>query len=359
MAVMRVVLAPDCFTRTATSAQAAAALAAGWRSVAAGDTLVLRPVSDGGPGLVAALASSLPGSRSPEPGLLVAGPVAYVESALACGPEAVRAAGRDVRTGSTGGVGRLITAAADVEGVRTVVVGLGGSATNDGGAGLWAALGAEPADLLDAGGIGLGRLATLTVPMPPPVALVAATDVDSPLLGLYGASAVFGPQKGADVADVMALDAALERWADLVEAATSRPGLRTAPGAGAAGGLGFGLLALGAERVPGIDLVLDAVGLGRQLDGVDLVVTGEGSYDATSLRGKVVSGVARLAQQAGVPCVVAAGRSEVGARQAAANGVDEVWSVADLLGSPEAAFAAGVDGIAALGAALARTWSRA
>jgi glycerate 2-kinase len=358
MAGMRVVLAPDCFTGTATAAEAATALAAGWRSVAAGDTLVACPVSDGGPGLVAALSESLPGSSSPQPGLLIAGSTGYVESAVGCGPEAVAAAGRDVRTGSTAAVGELLAAAAATDGVRTVVVGLGGSATNDGGAGLWAALGAEPAEALRGGGIALRLVESVTVPPALAVRLVAATDVDNVLLGLYGASAVYGPQKGADDAAVMALDTALERWADLVEAATGRPGLRAEAGAGAAGGLGFGLLALGAERVSGIELVLDAVDLAGRVADADLVVTGEGSYDATSLRGKVVSGVARVAQDAGVPCIVAAGRSDIGVREAAANGIDEVWSVAALLGSAEAAVDAGAEGLHALGAAIAHTWSR-
>jgi glycerate kinase len=355
---MRVVLAPDCFTGTATAAEAATAFAEGWRSVAAGDTLELCPVSDGGPGLVAALSESLAGGRSPEPGLLIAGSTGYVESAVGCGPDAVARAGRDVRTGSTEAVGRLLATAAATGGVATVVIGLGGSATNDGGAGLWAALGAEPGELLSGGGIGLRSLASVEVPPTLPVRLIAATDVDNVLLGLYGASAVYGPQKGADDAAIMALDMALERWADLVEAGTGRPGLRDQAGAGAAGGLGFGLLALGAERVSGIDLVLDAVDFAGRVADADLVVTGEGRYDATSLRGKVVSGVTRVALEAGVPCIVAAGQSDVGAREAAANGIDEVWSVAEKLGSADAAIQAGVDGLRTLGAAIARTWSR-
>jgi glycerate 2-kinase len=223
---------------------------------------------------------------------------------------------------------------------------------------LWAALGAEPADTLTGGGIALGRLTSVTVPALPGVPLVAATDVDNPLLGLHGASAVYGPQKGADDVAIMALDAALERWADLVEAATGRPDLRSAAGAGAAGGLGFGLLALGAERVSGIDLVLAAVELAAHLADADLVVTGEGKYDATSLRGKVVSGVAAVAQQAGVPCVVAAGQADIREREAATHGIDEVWSVADELGSVSAAIEAEIDGLRTLGAAIARTWSR-
>jgi glycerate kinase len=156
----------------------------------------------------------------------------------------------------------------------------------------------------------------------------------------------------------MALDAALERWADAVEVVVAMPRLRDRPGAGAAGGLGFGLLALGASRESGAELVMAAVGLAHAIEGADLVVTGEGSFDATSLRGKVPAGVAEQAQAAGVPCVVAAGQAQVGSRDAAAHGVDEVWSVAALLGSAEAALAAGGDGVRMLGAAVARSWSR-
>jgi glycerate kinase len=238
------------------------------------------------------------------------------------------------------------------------VVGLGGSGTNDGGAGMWAALGAEPAGILRAGGVGLKVLDHVTVPPALGVRLIAATDVDNPLLGMHGASAVYGPQKGADQAAVMSLDLGLERWADVAEAATGMAGCRDRPGAGAAGGLGFGLFALGADRVSGIELVMTAVGLREKVEGADLVVTGEGRFDATSLRGKVAAGVARVAQDAGVPCVVAAGQASVGVRDAAASGFDEVWSVADLLGSADAALAAGRDGIRELGRAVARSWSR-
>jgi glycerate kinase len=242
--------------------------------------------------------------------------------------------------------------------VQKVVVGLGGSGTNDGGAGVWAALGAQPAEQLRGGGVGLRDLAGLTAPADLGVRLVAATDVDNPLVGLHGATAVYGPQKGADQAAVMSLDAALERWADAVEALVGQPGLRDRPGAGAAGGLGFGLLALGAERESGADLVMAAVGLAEAIEGADLVVTGEGSFDATSLRGKVASGVAQRAQAAGVPCIVAAGQAQIGSRDAAAHGIDEVWSVAEQVGSAEAALAAGADGVRKLGAAVARSWSR-
>ncbi len=367
---MRVVVAPDKFGGTLTAADAATALAAGWREVAPRDELILAPVSDGGPGLIVALHAAIPASRISEVEadgptgvarrrpFLLAGDTAYVEAAIACGLDELQREGGDVRTASSYGVGQLVAAAAGLPEVKTVVVGLGGSGVNDGGAGLWAALGAEPRDRLIGGGIGLRDLAGLTAAADLRVRLVAATDVDNPLLGLHGATAVYGPQKGADQAAIMSLDAALERWADAVESLAGQPGMRDRPGAGAAGGLGFGLMALGAERESGADLVMSAVGLEAAIEGADLVVTGEGSFDATSLRGKVVSGVAARAQAAGVPCVVAAGQAHVGSRDAAAHGIDEVWSVADQLGSAQAAMAAGADGVRMLGAALARAWTR-
>jgi glycerate kinase len=367
---MRVVLAPDSFGDTMSAGDVAQVLAAGWREVAPDDDLVLAPLSDGGPGLIAALALGATGpnlvtaaTSSPTRQRLTArilrvGSTAYVESAMACGLALLRAEAGDVRTATTYGVGQLVAAAVALDGVDTIVVGLGGSGTNDGGAGMWAALGAGPEDVLGGGGIALKALDHVTRPDPLDVRLIAATDVDNALLGMQGASAVYGPQKGADQGAVMSLDIGLERWADVVEVATGMPGMRNLPGAGAAGGLGFGLLALGAERRSGIELVIDAVGLRQKVEGAVVVVTGEGHFDATSLRGKVVSGVARVAQDAGVPCVVAAGQASVGAREAAANGIDEVFSAAEELGSAEAALAAGPGGVRELGRALARSWSR-
>ena len=142
-----------------------------------------------------------------------------------------------------------------------------------------------------------------------------------------------------------------------MEAATGQPGLRDRPGAGAAGGLGFALFALGATRASGFDVVADAVQLGRRIEGADLVVTGEGSFDAQSLHGKAPAGVARLAQEHGVACVVLAGRADIGRRDAAAGGIEEIFTLADLLGSPEAALAAGADGVRRVAAQVARTWS--
>jgi glycerate 2-kinase len=265
---MRVVLAPDSFGGMCAADGVARWLAAGWAEVAPHDELRFAPMSDGGPGFAAVLCATnadadtayvdvLGPAGEPAGGHVVRiGGAAYVESALACGLDLLLSGGGDVRSASTYGVGQLLAAAAALDGVDTVVIGLGGSGTNDGGAGLWAALGAEPAGVLRGGGFALRDLTAVESPPPLGVRLVAATDVDNPLLGLQGASAVYGPQKGADQAAVMSLDLGLERWADAVEARIGLTGLRDRPGAGAAGGLGFGLLALGAERVSGIELVM-------------------------------------------------------------------------------------------------------
>ncbi|MDP3713629.1 MAG: glycerate kinase [Mycobacteriales bacterium] len=372
---MRVVVAPDCFGGTLSAVEAAGAIAAGWASAAPGDALALVPLSDGGPGLVDVLAARLPGRRvtvaveGPLGGpvaadLLVAGDTAYVESAAACGLHLV--AERDPTVTSTFGVGQLVRAALH-EGVRRVVVGLGGSATNDGGAGMLAALGLQAYDGSGApvarGGLALRGAASLgggpaggLDPRLADVELVVATDVDAPLLGLHGASNAFGPQKGATRAQVLDLDDALRVWADLLEAATGRE-VRDLPGAGAAGGLGAALLALGARREPGIALVTELVGLAAAVADAHLVVTGEGSFDASSLRGKVVSGVAALAAEQALPCLVLAGQVHVGRREAAAIGVESSYALADAVGLDEA-MAAPAEELTALAARVAREWSR-
>ena len=363
---MRVLVAPDSFGGTLTAVEAAAAIAAGFRAVADIDVRTA-PLSDGGPGFIDVLASVSAGTRrtqtvrgplgeSVTADVLVIDDTSYVEAAQAAGLHLVDEVRRDPRRASSYGVGQLLAVAAP--GVRRIVVGLGGTATNDGGAGLWAALGAQPEDRLAAGGAALADLTEVLPPHPIPGSLVVATDVDNPLLGPNGASAVYGPQKGADRETVLDLDDALRRWADVVEAGTAQPGLRDRPGAGAAGGLGFGLLALGGSVTSGFDVVAGAVDLRDQGADADLVVTGEGTVDAQSLRGKVVVGVARLAQESGVPCVVVAGQADVGRRDAAAAGVDDIEAVADLLGSPQAAFAAGAAGVQQAANALARRWVR-
>jgi glycerate kinase len=185
------------------------------------------------------------------------------------------------------------------------------------------------------------------------VELVIASDVENVLYGPHGASVTFGPQKGASAEQVERLDAALRHFAKLLD---WRPANQ--PGAGAAGGIGYALLLLGGRRMPGAQLVMDAVGALDRARRADLVLTGEGSLDWQSLRGKVVAGVARVAQEAARPCVVVAGQVRVGRRELSAMGVDAAYSAADVVGSAEAALASPAASLAAAAERAARTWSR-
>ncbi|MDG4782907.1 glycerate kinase [Micromonospora sp. WMMD961] len=379
---MRVLLCPDKFAGTLSAPEVAAAVADGWRSVAQGDDLLIRPLADGGPGFVEVLAEALGGRRVPvatvDPlGRPVAGEIlltadgatAYLESAQACGLHLLAATERDPKTTTSYGLGLLVTAAVE-SGARTVVIGLGGSGTNDAGAGMLAALGVTPLDptgaALPYGGAALALVDALDgVPRLRGVRLVAATDVDNPLLGLHGASNVFGPQKGADRADVLLLDAALERFATVLQRdlAGCPAGLANLPGGGAAGGIGAALLALGGGCESGIGLVTRATRLDAALDAADLVITGEGSFDHQSLRGKVVAGVAGSARDRGVPCVVVAGQVSTGRREAASAGVTDAYSLVEHFGGEEgggldAALSRPAEGLRELGARLARQWSR-
>ena len=368
---VRVVIAPDGFGGTLSPAEAAQAIAEGWQRAAPQDELDVAPLSDGGPGLVDVLAAVLPAAqlrtvvvqdplgRPVEAGFLLEGSTAYVEAAAACGLHLLSDSERDPRRTSSYGVGELVRAAVDA-GATRVVVGLGGSGTNDGGAGMLWALGPEGYDgqgmRPDPGGAWLRGIEGIDGwPVLDGVELVAATDVDSPLLGLHGASATFGPQKGASREDVALLDAALERWADVLEAHVGVV-VRDVPGAGAAGGLGAALLALGARREPGIALVQRLVGLPERVARADLVVTGEGTVDFSSLSGKVVSGVAALAAEHVLPCLVLAGAVRVGRREAAAAGIEATYSLVEAVGV-QAALTRPAQELSALTARVARQWS--
>ncbi|AVT33788.1 hypothetical protein C6361_35030 [Plantactinospora sp. BC1] len=379
---MRILICPDKFAGTLSAAEVAEAVRDGWREVAPGDDLVLRPLSDGGPGFVQVLAAALPGRRVPvstvdplgrpaagEILLTADGTTAYVESAQACGLHLLAPEERDPKRTTSYGLGALLATAAEA-GARRAVVGLGGSAVNDAGAGLLAALNAVPVDAagmaLPYGGAALLAVAGLTGrPQLRGMGLVAATDVDNPLTGLTGASNVFGPQKGATREDVLLLDDALGRFAEVLERDLPGcpPGLAGLPGAGAAGGLGAALLALGGRCESGIELVTRLTGLDAAYDEADLVITGEGSFDHQSLRGKVVAGVAGAARDRGVPCVVLAGRVSAGRRESAAAGVTETHSLVDHFGGEphggvERAMSRPAEGLRALAARLAGQWSR-
>ncbi len=366
---VRILIAPDKFAGTLSALEAAQAVADGWHRTDPSATTDLLPLSDGGPGFVEVLHTALGGKvhRTEVTGPLGApvtaeylldGDTAYVESAQACGLHLVPAVDRDPGRTTTHGVGELVAHAVR-SGARTVVVGLGGSSTNDAGAGLLAALGATPADRLSHGGGTLADPGDVDLDAArralAGVRVVAATDVDNPLLGIHGASAVFGPQKGADPDQVQRLDAALTAFADRVDPAGT---VRDTPGAGAAGGLGFALLLLGGTVESGISRVLDSVRLAERLSGADLVITGEGSFDSQSLRGKLPHGVAQAANKHGVPCVVTAGAVKVGRAEAAAAGITETYSLVESSGSVEAAMTRSADELRALAADIARRWAR-
>lgn len=364
---MRVVIAPDKFAGTLSAVEAAAAIAEGWSRRAPEATLVTVPMSDGGPGFVdvlhAALGGDLVAVTVPDPYgapvpaalLLVAG-TAYVETAQAVGLHLTPQPDRRPMRGSSRGVGVLIAAAIDA-GAGTVVIGAGGTATNDGGAGLLAALGATAEGaVLDAGPEGLDGLGSVDLAAARArvagTTLVLASDVDVPLLGLVGATKTFGPQKGLTEEELLVADGRLQTFAEK----TDRK-LAAAKGAGAAGGIGFALMLLGAERTPGVDVVAEAVDLAGALAGADLAITGEGAFDFSSRSGKVPYGVAQAATAALVPCIALAGQVLVGSREMRALGIEAAYSLVDRVGE-ERAFAAPGEALADLAERVARTWGR-
>jgi glycerate kinase len=333
---MRVLVAPDKFRGTLTARQAAEAVATGWRRTRPHDLLDLAPMADGGEGTMAALVDALHGEvirasvTGPRGDEVEAefgiaegaeGRLAIVEMASASGLALLSPSRRDPRLTTTRGTGELILAALDHAPSR-LLVGSGGSATNDGGAGMAQALGVRLLDEqgreLGAGGAALTDLARIDATgldrRLRSVTCLAATDVDNPLTGPSGASVVYAPQKGASAEDVVLLDRALAHLAGTV-ARDLGVDLRDEPGAGAAGGLGFGLMAfLGAHVRPGVDVVAEALGLASRVAAADLAITGEGRLDAQSLRGKAPAGVVRLGRELSVPVAIVCGEAEEGLR---------------------------------------------
>jgi glycerate kinase len=348
--VKRVVVAADKFKGSLTAAEVAARLAAGLARAGFDGEVVSVPVADGGDGTVdAAVAAGY--ERVPVPvsgptGLPVSaayalrGDIAVIEAAQACGLVLLPPDQLAPLTATTRGVGELILAAVG-RGATRIVLGVGGSATTDGGAGMVQALGARLTDSagreLPPGGAALARLAALDISAMTDLSGVTfevASDVDNPLLGPDGAAAVYGPQKGASPQDVALLDAALGRWADVV-AATVPGGARGADlaGAGAAGGLGFAALVfLGARLRPGIELLLELASFDAALDGAGLVITGEGSLDEQTLRGKAPVGVVRAAAayDPALPVIAVAGRQTLTADQLHGAGIRAGYALTDL-----------------------------
>ncbi|MFB7503517.1 glycerate kinase [Streptomyces broussonetiae] len=323
----RVLIAADKFKGSLTAVQVAERVTAGLRRVVPDLEVEALPVADGGDGTVdAAVAAGFerrevrvagPLGQEVTAAYALRGDTAVVEMAEASGLQRLPAGVFAPLTASTYGSGELLRAALDA-GARTIVFGVGGSATTDGGAGMLAALGArfldEDGEPVPPGGGGLADLAAADLsgldPRLSSVELVLASDVDNPLTGPKGAPAVYGPQKGASPDDVATLDAALAHFAKALEAAVGPQAAEyaAAPGAGAAGGIGYGALLLGARFRPGIEVMLDVLGFAPALGRASLVITGEGSLDEQTLHGKAPAGVAAASRSAGKPVVAVCGR---------------------------------------------------
>jgi glycerate 2-kinase len=353
--VTRVLLASDKFKGTLTAAEVAGHLSRGIRSVRPDAEIVVVAVSDGGDGLLdaarrvgfepCAVRAAGPTGVVGDTSYVRRGDEAVIEMAAICGLSRLPGGVLAASSATSRGVGDVIAAALDA-GCTRILVGVGGSASTDGGSGLVSALGAR---LLDAEGREVGdgggplaavrrldlsglhrRLAGATI--------TVASDVDNPLTGVKGAAAVYGPQKGAGPDEVASLDRALAAWADVVAATTGKD-LRDTPGAGAAGGVGFGALALlGARLRPGTEVVQELTGLEAAIIGADLVVTGEGSLDEQTLHGKAPAGVAAAARRAGVPVVAVAGRCLLDAETLAAAGISSAHALTDEASYPAEPF---------------------
>ncbi|MEQ4299876.1 glycerate kinase [Plantactinospora sp. B6F1] len=378
-----VLLAPDKFKGSLTAAEVVHHLSAGLRRAAPGIEVRGFPVADGGDGTLDAAVSAgfhrIPVSVAGPTGIPVrtavgyADGVAVVELADACGLRRLPAGVPAPLHASSRGAGEAIRAALEY-GCAEVVLGLGGSASTDGGAGLVGALGVRLLDERGAelpdGGAALRRLHRVDLtglhPAVRRTRFVVAGDVDNPLLGPTGAAAVYGPQKGASADDVAVLEAGLTRWADLVEpairaagppCATPGPRVRDRAGAGAAGGVGFAALGfLGARFRPGIELLLDLLGFPEAVAGADLVVTGEGSLDAQSLHGKAPVGVAGAAARAGVPTVAVAGQVSVGPEELRDAGIQAVYPLTSVEPDPAACLHRAAELVEKVAELLAADW---
>ncbi|SDF24383.1 glycerate kinase [Phytopseudomonas seleniipraecipitans] len=372
---MKIVIAPDSFKESLSAPEVAQAIARGWLAVYPDAEIALCPMADGGEGTVDAVLAATGGERRE---LTVQGPLAtqvqahwgwlgdgtaVIEMAAASGLHWVPSAQRDARVTSSYGTGELIRAALDA-GATRIILGLGGSATNDGGSGLLRALGARFLDAggneLRPGGAALAKLQRVDLSALDArlhdVQVDVAADVDNPLCGPRGASAVFGPQKGANPAQVEELDAALARMAEVVSEALGED-FSNFPGVGAAGGLGFAAKAFFDARFrPGVELVAELSGLAEAVAGADLVITGEGRLDAQSLHGKTPVGVARVAQAQGVPVVALAGSLGDGYQQVREAGIEAAFSLAPGPISLEYACAHAAEELEARAADLARFW---
>lgn len=367
---MRILIASDKFKGSATGSEVAAALADGIREIIPDAVVDAAPVADGGEGTVdAAVASGFtpvtvsvtgPTGRPVDATFALRDGQAIIEMAAASGLDVLPDGEKDALSATSRGTGELIAAALD-RGATSIVLGVGGSACTDGGAGMLQALGValrtedRP---VRPGGAGLVELVSADLtgldPRLAAVSVVLAADVDNPLLGERGAAAVFAPQKGASADDVAVLEAGLSRLAELVDALPEVRASASAPGAGAAGGVGYAALAvLGAVREPGIDVIQRLIGLEARIADADLVITGEGSLDDQSLGGKTPLGVSAAAARAGKPVVAVCGRTTLDAAQAASAGFAQVYALSDIEPEPAKSMANAVPLLREVGRTIA------
>ncbi|PWE43739.1 glycerate kinase [Pseudomonas prosekii] len=345
---MKIVIAPDSFKDSLSAQGVADAIALGLAEVWPDAQLIKCPMADGGEGTVESVLAACEGElrrtqvRGPLGisveaawGWLPHNHTAIIEMAEASGLQLVAPGQRDACVSSTFGTGELIRAALDA-GAQRVILAIGGSATNDAGAGAMQALGVKLFDaqgqILAPGGLGLAQLARIDLSdidqRLSAVRFDIAADVNNPLCGPHGASAIFGPQKGASPSQVEQLDKALGHFADLCVQVLDKD-VRDEPGSGAAGGLGFAAKAfLGAQFQAGVEMVAELVGLADAVEGADLLITGEGRFDAQTLRGKTPFGVARIARERGVPVIVLAGTLGEGYQELYAHGIDAAFALA-------------------------------
>lgn len=344
---MKIVIAPDSFKESLSALEAANAIERGFKMIFPHAQYKKMPIADGGEGTVQSLADATDGRiiectvTGPlgEPvqsffGLMGDGKTAVIEMAAASGLHLVPPEKRNPLLTSTRGTGELITAAVDT-GVQHIIIGIGGSATNDAGAGMIQALGGKLYDKtgreIGPGGGALAELSAIDMSNLDPrirdVHIEVACDVDNPLTGPRGASAIFGPQKGATPEMVQLLDRNLGHFADIVEHALGKP-FRDIEGAGAAGGIGGSLLAfLNADLKRGIDIVLDAVNFEEEVKGADLVITGEGRIDSQTIYGKTPIGVAKAAKKHGIPVIGLAGSLSDDSQIVHDHGIDALFSI--------------------------------
>ncbi|OKP00087.1 hypothetical protein Xedl_03445 [Xenorhabdus eapokensis] len=375
--MMKIVIAPDSFKESLSALQVAQAIERGFKAIYPQADYIKLPMADGGEGTVESLVAATGGKRIEctvtdplgQPvkaffGLLGDGKTAVIEMAAASGLHLVPMEQRNPLITTSYGTGELILAALE-QGVHKLILGIGGSATNDGGAGMMQALGANILDgdsrILPFGGAALTRLEGIDLTNLDPrlrqVELIVACDVDNPLCGEQGASAVFGPQKGATPEMVKLLDSALRHYGMKIESLTGK-NVIDAAGAGAAGGMGASLLGcLGARLQSGIEIIIDTLQLEDAIQGADLVITGEGHLDSQTIHGKTPIGVARVAKKFGIPTIALVGGMSRDYHVVHQHGLDAVFSIIPEACSLADALAKGADNLQVTARNIAAMWA--